>query len=84
MRGEITEEYFDQEIRSHLEEHDVASQLSAVQNDRVLYGGLTYQGPIIHLFQLERAAHGLFPDEFDADESLFDRDRVAAIVNGDG
>ncbi|QIB74455.1 ABC transporter substrate-binding protein [Halogeometricum borinquense] len=82
LQGEITSEYFEENIVSHLKNHDVASQLQAVQNDRVVYGGLTYQGPIIHLFQLERAAQGLYPDEF-AGEKLFDRKRVSDIVNGD-
>lgn len=82
LQGEITREYFEENIVSHLQNHDVASQLQAVQNDRVIYGGLTYQGPIIHLFQLERAAQSLYPDEF-GNEQLFDRQRVAAIVNGE-
>ena len=82
LQGEITPTYFDEKIRSHLESHDVASQLTAVQNDRVVYGGLTYQGPIIHLFQLERAAQGLYPDVFGGEE-LFDRGRVSDIVTGD-
>ncbi|ELY63158.1 ABC transporter substrate-binding protein [Natrinema versiforme] len=82
LQGEITQEYFDAEIISHLEDHSVASELQAVQNDRVIYGGLTYQGPIIHLFQLERAARGLYPDEFGG-EQLFDRQRVADIVTGE-
>jgi len=82
LQGEISASYFDSEIRSHLESHDAASRLSAVQNDRVVYGGLTYQGPIIHLFQLERAAQGLYPDEFGGEE-LFDRQRVADIVTGE-
>ncbi|WP_121743328.1 ABC transporter substrate-binding protein [Natronorubrum halophilum] len=81
IQGEITPEYFDAEIVSHLQNHNVASELRAVQNDRVIYGGVTYQGPIIHLFQLERAARGLYPDEFGG-EQLFDRQRVADIVNG--
>ncbi|WP_436343587.1 ABC transporter substrate-binding protein [Natronorubrum sp. FCH18a] len=81
IQGEITREYFDDEIVSHLRSHDVASDLAAVRNDRVIYGGVTYQGPIIHLFQLERAAKELYPDEF-GDERLFDRQRVADIVNG--
>jgi iron complex transport system substrate-binding protein len=81
LQGEITQEYFEDEIVSHLRDHDVASELQAVQDDRVIYGGLTYQGPIIHLFQLERAAQGLYPDEF-GDEQLFDRKRVADIING--
>jgi iron complex transport system substrate-binding protein len=82
LQGEITPAYFDEKIRSHLESHEVASQLTAVQNDRVVYGGLTYQGPIIHLFQLERAAQGLYPDAFGGEE-LFDRGRVSDIVTGD-
>lgn len=82
LQGEITQEYFEDEIVSHLRDHDVASELTAVQNDRVIYGGLTYQGPIIHLFQLERAAQALYPDEF-GDEQLFDRGRVADVVNGE-
>ncbi|WP_132059147.1 ABC transporter substrate-binding protein [Halorussus amylolyticus] len=82
LQGEITREYFEDEIVSHLRDHEVASQLRAVENDRVIYGGLTYQGPIIHLFQLEGAAQGLYPDEF-GDEELFDRQRVADIVNGE-
>jgi iron complex transport system substrate-binding protein len=83
IQGEITDAYFDREIRSHLEAHDVASELTAVQEGRVFYSGLTYQGPIIHLFQLERAARGIYPEAFGADEQLFDRQRVADIVSGD-
>ena len=81
LGGNITDQYFDDNIRSHMEDHDVASQLTAVQNDRVIYGGMTYQGPIVHLFQLEAAAQGLYPDEFGG-EQLFDRQRVADIVTG--
>jgi iron complex transport system substrate-binding protein len=83
IQGEITDAYFDREIRSHLEDHDVASELTAVQEGRVFYSGLTYQGPILHLFQLERAARGIYPETFGADEELFDRQRVADIVTGD-
>jgi iron complex transport system substrate-binding protein len=42
---------------------------------------MTYQGPIIHLFQLEQAAQDLYPEEFGG-EQLFDRQRVADIVTG--
>ncbi|MDJ1433094.1 ABC transporter substrate-binding protein [Halostagnicola sp. A-GB9-2] len=82
LQGEITQEYFDQEIGSHLQNHTIASELTAVQDECVFYGGVTYQGPIIHLFQLERASQGLYPDEF-GDERLFDRQRVADIINGE-
>ncbi|MGQ4557630.1 ABC transporter substrate-binding protein [Halobellus sp. GM3] len=82
MQGEITDSYFRENVVDHLEDHDVASELTAVRNGRVFYGGLTYQGPIIHLFQLERAARGLHPEEF-GDEELFDRRRVSDIVTGE-
>jgi len=82
LQGEVTDEYFQNEIVAHLEDHEIASELTAVQDDRVVYGGLTYQGPVIHLFQLEAAAQGLYPDEFGG-EQLFDRQRVADIVDGD-
>mgnify|MGYP003835524727 CR=1 FL=1 len=82
QQGRVTEESFREDFVSHMRNHDVASELRAVQNDRVIYGGMTYQGPIINLFQTERAARDLYPDEF-GDEQLFDRERVAEIVNGD-
>ncbi|OLZ42222.1 Fe3+-hydroxamate ABC transporter substrate-binding protein [Natrinema saccharevitans] len=82
QQGAVTESEFEQGLVSFMREHDVASELRAVRNDRVIYGGMTYQGPIIHLFQLERAAQGLYPNEFD-DEELFDRGRVADIVTGE-
>lgn len=82
LQGEISQEYFEENIVSHLRNHEVASELSAVKNDRVIYGGLTYQGPITHLFQLERAAQELYPDVF-GDEQLFDRQRVADTIAGE-
>jgi len=81
LSGGITQEWVDENVTAHMREHPVASELTAVRNDRVVYGGMTYQGPIIHLFQLEEAARGLYPDEFGG-ERLFDRERVANIVNG--
>jgi ABC-type Fe3+-hydroxamate transport system substrate-binding protein len=71
---------------------EVGKQLTAVQNDRLYPGGTGSQGPIINLFQTEMLAKQLYPDEFGpwrgfgetpADERLFDRQRVADIVNGD-
>jgi len=82
QQGRVTEESFREDFVSHMRNHDVASELRAVQNDRVIYGGMTYQGPIINLFQTERAAQDLYPDEF-GDEQLFDRERVAEIVKGE-
>ncbi len=82
QQGAVSAVEFERGIVSFMRDHDVASELRAVQNDRVIYGGMTYQGPIVHLFQLERAARGLYPDEF-GDEELFDRERVGEIVTGD-
>lgn len=85
LQGEVTQSSIDSEITPHMRDHDLASRLTAVENDRVIYGGLTYQGPIIHLFQLEQAAKGLYPQEFGeigSDAQLFDREHVADIVTG--
>lgn len=84
-------------VRQSLEDDPVASQLSAVQNDRVYAQAARYQGPILNLFQLEMTAKQLYPDRFGEwptyaggpypelpdDEQLFDRQRVADAINGD-
>ncbi len=85
--------------RQTLAAHPVGSQLRAVQHDRVYPQGMRYQGPLMNLFQLEMTAKQLYPDVFGewptytdgepypdipADEQLFDRERVAAIVRGEG
>lgn len=75
-----------------LEDHPVGKELSAIRNDRVYVGGTPMQGPIFNLFQLENAAQQIYPGEFGEfqgatrtpdDQRLFDRERVADIVNGD-
>lgn len=84
-------------VRSTLEDDSVGSQLAAVQNDRVYAQGARYQGPVLNLFQLEMTAKQLYPEqfgewptyvdgaypEFPEEERLFDRNRVADIINGD-
>lgn len=72
-------ESFEDGLVSYLEDHPVASELSAVQTGRVVRGGAPYQGPLLYLFQLERFAADLFPEAVTEGE-LFDRDRVAGIV----
>ncbi|WP_254278630.1 ABC transporter substrate-binding protein [Haloarcula marina] len=94
----MTPSYSMIETRKRLEDHEVGSQLSAVQNDRVVPAGMRYQGPIMNLFQIEMGAKQLYPDLFGewpryedgehypdipADEQLFDRQRVANIVGGE-
>lgn len=75
-----------------MQDDSLGSQLTAVQNDRLYMGGTAYQGPIINLFQTEMLAKQLHPDEFGEwrglgktpeHEQLFDRQRVADIINGE-
>nr|WP_241430171.1 ABC transporter substrate-binding protein [Halovivax asiaticus] len=86
------------EIRESLNGHEVASELSAVQNGHVYTQGARRQGPILNLFQLEMTAKQLYPDQFGewpgytdgdpypeipAGERLFNRQQVADIINGE-
>jgi len=75
----------------------VASEITAVQNGRMYPQGARYQGPIMHLFQLEMTAKQLYPEQFGewptyevgpypeipADEQLFDREEVATAIRGE-
>ncbi|MCT9098487.1 ABC transporter substrate-binding protein [Haloarchaeobius sp. HME9146] len=72
-------------VLSFMRYHPVASELSAVQEGRVYRGGYLFQGPIQNLFLTERGAQQLYPEVFGevtSDEQLFDRQRVADIVDG--
>ncbi|WP_394345370.1 ABC transporter substrate-binding protein [Halorubrum amylolyticum] len=85
------------EVRSTLEGDPVASEITAVRNERVHPQGARYQGPILNLFQLEMTAKQLYPDAFGEwptydegpypeipePERLFDRQRVADAINGE-
>ena len=75
-----------------MREDPIGKQLSAVRNDRLYRGGTSYQGPIINLFQTEIAAKQFYPEVFGewrglgdipAGERLFDRQRLADIINGE-
>jgi iron complex transport system substrate-binding protein len=73
-------------VLAYIQDHPVGSELTAVQNERVYRGGPLKQGPIQNLFLTERAAKQVYPEEFGevtSDEQLFDRQRVADIVNGE-
>jgi ABC-type Fe3+-hydroxamate transport system substrate-binding protein len=89
---DFQEQNYIQQQRELLTDHSVGSEVTAVQNDDLYVGGTPYQGPIINLFQTEMAAKQLYPDEFgpypgygqlSEDERLFDRQRLADIINGD-
>ena len=85
------------DIRNTLENDSVASNITAVQNDRVYPSGDPTQGPLMNLFQLEMTAKQLYPDRFGEwpdytsgdpypeipkGEQLFDRTKVANVVTG--
>ena len=87
-----------EQLRRNLEDDPVGRELTAVQNDRVHVQGTRWQGPLMNLFQLEMTAKQLYPErfgawptyengdtypEFSREEQLFDRQRVADIINGD-
>ncbi|WP_160135305.1 ABC transporter substrate-binding protein [Halococcus salsus] len=83
--------------KRNLRDDPVASEVSAVKNDRVYPLSARYGGPIMNLFQTEMVAKELYPERFGAwpdydggpypefppDERLFDRERVANIITGD-
>lgn len=76
---------FRETVLAYMEDHPVGSELTAVREGRVYRGGYLHQGPIQNLFLTERAAKQLYPDVFGdvtGDAELFDRQRVADIVNG--
>ena len=84
------------ERRELFREDPVASEITAVQEERIYPQGARYQGPVLNLFQLEMTAKQLYPDlfgewpryesgpypEIPEDEQLFDRQRVADVING--
>lgn len=77
---------FRETVLAYMQDHPVGSELTAVENGRVYRGGYLNQGPIHNLFLTERGAKQLYPEEFGDvtdDTELFDRQRVADIVNGD-
>ncbi len=86
------------DIRTELEEGAATSDLTAVDEGTVYAQGARRQGPILNLFQMEMTAKQLYPDQFGEwpgyvdgepypeipeDERLFDRQRIAAIINGE-
>ncbi|WP_254536693.1 ABC transporter substrate-binding protein [Halomarina litorea] len=76
-----TREEFQNTVVAFMEEHPVASDLTAVKEGRVFRGGPIYEGPIQNLFLTERFAKLYFPDAV-GDGDLFDRAELAGIVTG--
>jgi iron complex transport system substrate-binding protein len=81
-----------QEIIETAQDHETVGQLSAVQEGNFVRTGGQYMGPIIDLFSVEALAKQLYPEEYGEwpgsihdvpdGEQLFDRQRVADIING--
>jgi iron complex transport system substrate-binding protein len=85
---------FREQFLTPMEDDPVGSELSAVQDGTVYPGPLNEQGPIVNLLQTEMVAQQLYPDEFGGfdpevfpqvpeEQHLFDRERVADIINGE-
>ncbi|PSP68080.1 ferrichrome ABC transporter substrate-binding protein [Halobacteriales archaeon QS_1_69_70] len=85
---------FREQYVTPMENDPIGSKLTAVQNDDVYPGQYGEQGPLVNLLQTEMVARQLYPEEFGAfdpesfpevpgENQLFDRQRVADIINGD-
>jgi iron complex transport system substrate-binding protein len=73
-------EQFESTVLAFMENHETASELSAVQDRNVFRGGPIYSGPLHNLFLTERYATGYFSDTFSGE--LFNRDELANIITG--
>ena len=71
---------FEDTVLAYMQDHETASELTAVRNGDVYRGGPIYSGPLHNLFLTERYATGYFPDVFSGE--LFDRDELANIITG--
>jgi iron complex transport system substrate-binding protein len=89
-----SQEEFEETVVRQLENDPVASQVTAVQEGEVYVSGNNSQGPLLSMLQTEVLAKQMYPDVFGGprsvydigtapDEPLFDRQRVADIINGD-
>jgi iron complex transport system substrate-binding protein len=87
-------EKFREMFTTPFENHEVGSELTAVQEGNVYPGPYAEQGPIANLFQTELTGQTLYPEQFGefdpeaypevpVEYQLFDRQRVADIINGD-
>lgn len=84
------EQAFRKQFVEPLKNDAVARRIKAVRDENVLPGGIGSQGPITHLFQLEKTAKQLFPEEFGewrwddpSSDPLFSRDALSKIIRGD-
>jgi iron complex transport system substrate-binding protein len=92
--GAFDADQFREQFVAPMETDEVGSQLTAVQEGRVLPGPTAEQGPLVNAFQTELTARLFYPEAFGAvdmdapldvpkTERLFDRQRVRNIIDGD-
>lgn len=92
--GAFDSEAFREQFIAPMENDPTGCRLTAVQNGRVYPGAEGEQGPLVNLLNTEVTARSLYPGEFGAldldaplevpeEEQLFDRQRIADIINGD-
>ncbi|WP_092907226.1 ABC transporter substrate-binding protein [Halostagnicola kamekurae] len=79
--GGTSESEFQEKVVKPIQEETVSDSIQAVQNDAIYNAGYLDQGPIINFYHTDRAAKDIYPDSFE-DVTLFDRERIAEIVQG--
>ncbi|WP_049921453.1 ABC transporter substrate-binding protein [Halopiger djelfimassiliensis] len=89
----LTHEEFVERSVEPFENDTNGQQLTAVQNGNVVRTGGQYMGPIVDLYSTEALAKQVYPERFGEwpgpiseipeDERLFDRQRLAEIINGE-
>jgi iron complex transport system substrate-binding protein len=86
------EKSFRNDVLDPLRDDPVASEVTAIAEERVYPFHEFEQGPVMNLFNIELLAKAIDPETFGEptgmeappeDERLFDRQRVAAIISGD-
>lgn len=95
----VTNFYDWESIVETVESDPLGRELTAVQNDRFYASGQSFQGPLQTLLQLEMTAKQIYPGvfgewpryesgdgypDFSSEDQLFDHERVAEIVTGEG
>ncbi|OAQ51303.1 hypothetical protein HTG_17350 [Natrinema mahii] len=88
----LTHEEFVDTVIEPFENNSNGQRLTAVQNRNIVRNGGQFMGPIVDLFATEAVAKMVYPDSLgewpghvgslSEDEQLFDRQELAAIING--